>query len=162
MTEFEKLNSIAEMTLPLAYAEALNSPDPSTQNGAVISDIYAHVYGAAHNQIIYGCDSMLHTKDKNDYMLHAERNVLRASSVGRILTAVWATCTNCAKEIVQARISTVITHYATYKATPERWSSEVHRGHSVLHTAGVQVHLYDGPINVNPIRFNGEEQDFSY
>src|SRR5690349_19719109 len=103
-----------------AYFEAKYSPDPSTQNGAIIvarNDIIASGYNTFPNGVKF-YDERWERPGKYQYVEHAERNAIfdaarqGHSTEGAIMYCPWFACTDCARAIIQSGISVVIGHAA--------------------------------------------------
>lgn len=110
-----------------AYEVAIQSKDPSTQNGALIVQSATHkdtydILGRDYNRFPNG---ILDTRErwenralKYKYVQHAERTLIettrRAHQLSHLdgLTMVcpWAACSECAKEIIQSGISRLVVH----------------------------------------------------
>lgn len=150
--------------LKLAFKEALNSPDPSTQCGAILlssSDIVM-----ACNDFPVGIEKTTdRLNDRNikyDYIEHAERNVIfKAIREGKnfqdfnVMYACWYPCVNCARAIIQSGIKRIVAHQEMMNNCPERWRQSLAVGYTMLKEAGVKTDLIDEKLNCKPIRFNG-------
>ena len=156
-----------------AYVEATKSPDPSTQNGAlVVSRIGDNVVilGAYHNRFPHGVISS--DERWNDRALkyklvhHAERSTLgtarRAHNVphfdGLTMVCPWAACTECAQEIIDEGIRTLIIHKQAHDRTPPEsvWSADIVIAHMMLREAGVSIIEYDGIVGGPSILHSGK------
>lgn len=153
-----------------AYQYALSSPDPSTQNGALIVNHGRPRIGGC-NGAPKGYDgfaveltpSRLVSPVKYSYVEHAERAAIYAAASQGVPTRLatmycpWYACIDCARAIVAAGISTVVGHWQMYMKTPERWRESVDIGIQILEEGGVRHYLADGEIgNENlQLRFNG-------
>lgn len=164
----------SEDYLVMAYEEATKSPDPSTQNGAVIPVEWegSHADGRPHDHILKDCNRLpdgvklledrLQRPKKYGYIEHAERNVVyRAAKEGWCLEGLtmyvpWASCTDCARAIVQSGITRVVRHKDMMDKTPEHWKESIEIADLILSEGGVQVVEVSGKLGANPIRFNGE------
>lgn len=143
------------MTACAEYA-AINSPDSSTQNAAVI-------YGAtgicrstiAVNRFPAGVEESTErwTRPlKYSYVEHAERNAIYAAAVQGISTAgatmvsPWAACADCARGIIQSGITRLVTmeNLDSHGA----WSESISLAMGMLHEAGVQVCYVAGPLGI--------------
>lgn len=152
--------------LKLAFQIALESPDPSTQNGAVIYHPLIEWHSTGCNTFPFNVKitpERLERPTKMHYIEHAERNaVYTAARLGRFTTGAtmfcpWYSCSDCARAVVQAGISKVIGYKPMLDATPERWLESVNTGIEIMKEGGVACYWYDKPLDgVKPIRFNGE------
>ncbi len=145
--------------LKQAYEVALGSPDPSTQNGALLTNVYGRVlqvdYNRFPNRVAY-LDERWERPIKYKYIEHAERNVIYGaarnrnikSTEGLIMVCPWAACTDCARAIIQAGIRELITHKQAMDRSPERWFEEVELAHVMLREAGVEITNFSGKIGV--------------
>ena len=158
------INPIEIEGLQAAYREALKSPDPSNQNGAVLVNHVGHfvIFGDC-NRFPYGFDGDTQNREeKYFYIQHAERAViLRAASggvktQGLTLVCPWFACGDCAKAIIFAGIKRVVGHKQRMELTPERWKDNVKKANQYLEDCGVELEFYDGKLDCEPIIVNGE------
>lgn len=148
-----------------AYTEALKSPDPSTQNGAVILPVDTRVLVFGHNRPTKGL--ALTPGITRDGRLtiteHAERSAIYAAArlgiatEGALMVCPWSACVECARAIVEAGIVTLVRHAKVMARTPERWTESIALADSILTAGGVEIVLWHGHIGALPIRHNGEE-----
>lgn len=134
--------------MSLALAVASTSPDPSTQNGAVLFDERCGLTvfeTNACNQFPRGVtytDERWERPLKYSVIEHAERNVIYEAArrgivtEGKTLVAVWAACADCARAIIQAGITHVVTLEA---GESDRWGGSIDIGMVMLEEAGVTV-----------------------
>lgn len=155
-----------EEVLRLTCQEALNSPDPSTQNGAVLvrsNTVYTNTF--ACNQFPPGVQ---YTEDrwerpaKYEYIEHAERGAIYSAArqgiptQGLTLVCPWAACADCARAIICAGVQTLVT-MSPHGNTHTRWQGTIDTALVMLEEAGVGVVRIDGPLgNCQPLRRNGE------
>lgn len=138
--------------LKKAYQEALKSPDPSSQNGAVSCDSSGRVIGRGCNEFPPGVPPRLVSPEKYLYIQHAERNAIYNSKMrAEILVCPWIACSECAKTIVCGGVRRVITHKQRMDLTASHWSESVNAGLTMLADAGVQVEYIDHVFNIDPI-----------
>jgi dCMP deaminase len=140
-----------------AYFQAVNSPDVSTQNGAVlVSWDGSLVFG--YNSPPLGINhsyDRLTGESKYDWIVHAEHSVILhsasqgISTFGATLYAPWIACIRCAVSLIQAGISRVVGHraYADFaSAVNSKWDSSVEEGIAALEEGGVSVQWVEGRI----------------
>ena len=158
----------------LAYRQALMSPDPSTQTGAVIINPMSNVIGLGFN----GYPNGVHHKEerlvrplKYKVIEHAERNAIFNAGVagstcaGATLVALWAACPDCARAIIQSGITRVISH-SFYSSVDQPlnggrrdWDEEIDIAFIMLEEAGVEVEFVDFQLikpGETPVRFAGK------
>lgn len=155
----------------VAYQHALRSPDPSTQNGAVVvsrpfsrrKDV---ALGHGWNDFPLGVKNLparLERPLKYDFIEHAERCAIydtthqnRVSCERGTIYALWAACADCARAIIEVGIERLVTHsFYTDAAIEGPWASSIQNGMTMLAERGVQID-YVSP-RLGPIRFAGEE-----
>ena len=148
-----------------AARAASMSPDLSTQNGAILvaSDHYALSEG--WNTPPEGLALRSERPEKYTYTEHAERmalfdlcrnNPTGLSSEGSTLFAVWAACEECARALIAAGVTRVVTH-AHHRANPAPgWDLTV--ADAMLAEAGVQLDIVDIYLG-QTLRFQGLEYD---
>lgn len=165
--------------LRIAYKLALGSPDPSTQNGAIVLDGNYNIVGRGCNEFTGGMDitpDLLERPKKYTYIEHAERNAIYNAmskipdfskledggvfqwdfTFGKPVTmvAAWAACADCARGIVQSGIQTLIRHD---RSGVDRWNESIEAGDEILRAAGVKVVDIPGKIGYcDPVLANGE------
>lgn len=141
------------------------SPDPSTQNGAVLITSSGRVIISGCNHPVIDVDvATLSRDEKLAVTEHAERSVIYrcaetgTSTKGATLFCLWAACSPCARAIVRSGIRRVVTLESLYKLTPERWKEDVVSGLHILQHAGVTVDFYEGVLGER-ILFDGREAE---
>lgn len=150
--------------LRLAYKVASESPDPSTQNGAVIP--------AHNNVVLQACNRFprkvtvsgerLERPLKYSYIEHAERNVIyEAARYGVALEGLtmyvpWYACSDCARAIIQAGIRKVVGHKQMMDGTPEHWKESIAAAFVMFKEAGVETELLDVELGGPTTLFNGK------
>jgi dCMP deaminase len=158
--------SINDLLLMMAaYEEAQGSPDPSTQNGALILNASGLVIARGHNTFPKGVrvtPERLERPLKYSYIEHAERNaILHAARIGAAteratMICPWFACADCGRAIIGAGIERVIGHKRMFDETPERWKNSIDDAWTMFHESGVETVLIDGTLpEAPPIRFNG-------
>lgn len=147
----------------MAYREATNSPDPSTQNGAVI--LSGDVTIADCNRFP---DLVKHPPErferplKYEFIEHAERNAiykcarLGVPTAGATMFVPWFACSDCARAIIQAGISHVVGHQRMADETPERWKDSIANAMTMLQEAGVKITMIPDVLDGPKILFNGK------
>lgn len=170
MSNFEKL---LPALLRSAYEAATKSPDPSTQNGALVVDTRTQnptIIGADCNRLPRGIlDTPKIWNDralKYKYVHHAERTVLDTARRthglshldGHTVICPWAACTDCAKEMIAAGITALVTHKQAHDRTPPGsvWFDEIVIAHRMFREANVQLIEYDGIVGGPPVRHSGQ------
>jgi dCMP deaminase len=139
-----------DAALLCAYAMAHQSPDPSTQNGAVLMDDDGRILVGAFNEFPNGVlytDERWERPTKYFYIEHAERNVIfdaAASGIatrGLTMVCPWSACADCARAIVQAGIKTLVRHRLANdeSTTNERWNQTIVAGDEILTEGGVEI-----------------------
>lgn len=146
-----------------AYAAARQSPDPSTQNGAVL--VPRHQNGltiSAFNTFPYRVKKRPERPEKYAFIEHAERNAIFAaarlgvSTSGATLVCPWFACADCGRAIIQAGITRVVGHKQMFDNTPPHWTDSIKDAFTMFEEAGVETELYDGRLGINPLRMNEE------
>ena len=163
-TEAEKTSYLG-----MAYDLAHNSPDLSTQLGAVLMNKRSHFYsviGIGWNTLPRGVktsDERLSRPTKYLYTEHAERNAIfdaarrGHATEGSTMFCPWFACADCGRAIIQSGVKKVIGHKAMFDGTPDRWKDSIAEAFVMFGEAGVQTEIFDGYINaVRPLRFNEE------
>lgn len=146
-----------------AFKKAKESPDPSTQNSALI--VYdGKVLAEDVNRFPKGVeytDERWERPLKYKIIEHAERNVIyqcaKAGIItyGRDMISPWAACSDCARAIIEAGIKRLITFKPARDKSPDFWLEEIHIADTMLAEAGVELVLLDCHIGVE-IRHSGE------
>lgn len=128
-----------------AYRYAVNSPDRSTQNAAVV---------VANNQMLITgintfpkgvaeTDERLERPLKYQFIEHAERNAIYGAARygiyldGATMYCPWAPCIECARAIIQAGISELVTHNIPQHAEREDWKLSIEAALEILKEGGV-------------------------
>lgn len=166
-----------------AYEAALLSPDPSTQVGALLVPPPSNYYNkpisgenvwfwGEHDIIARDCnrfpDGVQYTAKRWEKPLkykvieHAERNVIYqcaksgTATKGLILVGTWACCSDCARAIIQAGISKVITHREACDRAPQFWLDEIAVAYKLLEEAGVALEFWSGQLGIK-VRHSGQD-----
>jgi dCMP deaminase len=157
------MNSVHEHYLSCSYWVATKSNDPRTQIGAVlVSNSYVLM---AHNTTTPNISISRVTENPNEkyyFMEHAERVVIYKAAKygwptrGATLYSFWSACSDCARAIVLAGITTVYRHKELNDKTTSRWSESTKIGDEILISGGVRVIDYEGKLNAPSILFDSE------
>lgn len=168
--------SLYQAFLNEAYRVAKHSPDPSTQNGAIIvqyGDQYPNGYniiGSACNTFPEGVQSTperLERPLKYSYVEHAERGAVYdaakrgQSTNGATMFVPWFACADCGRAIIRSGIRKVVGHKAMMDKTPPHWKESIEAAMTMLKEAGVILDFYEGVVfgdaaNGVDLLFNGE------
>ncbi len=150
--------------LRAAYKVALDSPDPSTQNGALLFDGNGNLVGVGCNTFTHGMPvtpDLFERPKKYAYIEHAERNAIFATVASRlggrpvVMVCPWAACADCARAIVQAGIGVLVRHQRD-DATG-RWEGSIADGDRMLVAGGVKIVTIIGDLGgCDPVLFAGE------
>lgn len=143
-----------EIYISMAHLFAMKSKDRSTRSGVVIVDQFNRVKSLGFNGFPTGIDDNVEERhqrpDKYLYTEHSERNAIYNSSEdlsGCKLYVNWYPCADCARAIIQKRISEVIIHkeFEDYENSGN-WD-DAHRIAEILLTeAGVKVRYWSGKV----------------
>ena len=139
--------------LRIAYSEAEKSPDYRTKTGAIIVSRWRSVttiIGRGYNNFTPGIRlEDIGKENKNLYIEHAERNAIWSMYQSKflpnrdgslIMYAPWFACSDCAKAIVAAGITTVIGHDIDIPDDLwDRWNTSTMAGDRILEAAGVKT-----------------------
>lgn len=160
----ELTNDLIVELLKKSYKAASNSIDPSTQVGAIILSNTNIV--SSWNNILGRQEIDINDRDqKMLYVEHAERGCITKCAKRGIITnnsimaCNFAICFDCAKEILAAGVKTLIHHTDVNKITPDRWTDSINMAFNYLKSNGMSIISYSGPINAEPLRFNGMQWD---
>lgn len=130
--------------MQVALDEATHSPDQSTQNGAVV--VTEAGYVADCNRFPNGVSDLEERWErpgKYDWVEHAERNAIYLAAKnglaldGATMVAVWASCADCARAIVQAGIKKLVRGPADHGK--QNWSDSISVGDIILKEGGVEI-----------------------
>lgn len=163
----------ARQELIRAYEAAGASPDPSTQNGALVYSQQLHTMTVACNAFTGGVDTesvpglLVHPK-KYAFIEHAERNAVYELlsephrtgvddrlMIPTVMVAAWAACADCARAIVRSGIKILVRHDRS--DLTGRWNESIEHGNRILDLGGVMVvDVTAGTLGAPPVLFNGE------
>jgi deoxycytidylate deaminase len=154
--------------LLLAYAAALWSVDPSTQNGAVVVSSDGEILGQGYNHIPVGwyTEHTWFTDQKYTAVIHAEIaaivDAVRAHGYPALKDATlyspWYACEECAKLILKTQIARIVGHGPVRAFIAKRnpkWEPRIKKAIRRLQTAGIQCDWLHKPIDTTPIRAAG-------
>lgn len=131
--------------MEVALDLATRSPDPSTQNGAVIVDEENGLLGCGWNDFPDAVVHRLGRPEKYSYIEHAERSAIydvaktEFSTRGSTMICPWAACCDCARAIACAEISKLVRLPLDEYSTHGRWSASCLIGDIILKEAGVEI-----------------------
>lgn len=153
--------------MQLAYREASNSPDPSTQNGALLVRPDGSVLIRDHNRLPNGTDR---TEERYVRPLkyrvtgHAEVNVIFAAARTGITTndlvlvCPWAACSQCAVGIIEAGIKKLIGHKSAldrlHNSKHMDWRADIEIALQLFEESGVKIEWFEGKADAVPVRFD--------
>lgn len=136
--------------LRLAYQEASNSTDLSTQNGAIIVRD-GQVIGSGSNHFPKGVAELpqrLVRPEKYKYVVHAETQAIYDAArkgnatEGAAMYSPWAACGECAKAIIQAGIIKLVTHQEAIDQSRDQWAKSIQLALEMFAEAGVEYVLF--------------------
>lgn len=137
-----------------AYVLAQESPDPSTQNGAMIWSPEGRLLACDYNRFPDGVQYLPERWErplKYEVIEHAERNaIFWAAARGRetlysTMVAPWASCSDCARAIIQAGVKRLVRHqeatdHANTIAAPGKdWANSISIADQMLQEAEVEI-----------------------
>lgn len=144
-----------------AYDVAQESPDPSTQIGALILSWDGVLLGSGCNTFPEGLEvtpEMLQRPLKYTYIEHAERNaIFDAASLsspglaGATMVCPWASCAECARAIVQSGIVRLVRHADAQARSPERWVESLKIADHIMTSGGVEIIEISGKLGAKSI-----------
>jgi dCMP deaminase len=159
------MSSDIKKYLKMAYKTAKSSPDPSTQNGAVLVTPSNKILAACNDfpNGVVRKNSRLRRPLKYDYIEHAERNVLYEAAriglatKGSVLYVPWFACADCARAIIQSGISRIIGHEKMCAKTPEHWKKSIDKAMIMFNEAGIITEWFSENLDISyQILFNGK------
>lgn len=154
-----------EQLMRRAYEVAQNSPDPSTQNSALLVNSDGDILMEDINRFPDGVQYKPERWErplKYKIIEHAERNViyscayLGVATKGLIMVSPWAACSDCARAIIQAKLTKLVTHKQACDRSPKFWRDEIDIAFTMLNEAGVEIQLLDCTFGDIEIRHSGE------
>lgn len=131
-----------------AIREAVLSPDPSTQNGALLVSASGRVIARGCNRFPAGVaytTARWERPAKYQFIEHAERVVVYATARlgepadGATLYCPWFACADCARAIIEAGIVRCVGLPMPLDQTHQRWAASCDAGDDMLREAGVEI-----------------------
>lgn len=152
--------------LASAYYAARESPDPSSQNGAVLAGGYGDSSVSAANTV--PCRRLMlgdlsDREHKYRIIEHAERMAIYTAAGRGIDTTQmtmycpWAACVECARAIIASGINRLVVHDQRMALTPDRWRATVELARAMLLASEVEIINYSGPVDAEPILVDGRQ-----
>ena len=161
-------HTMLQRLMSKAYMHALESPDPSSQNGAVLCQRQPNgqldVVAKGFNHFYEGIPLEVEDRTKKLQRIeHAERDCLYfaanrgVETQGSIMVCPWAACYDCARAIIGTGVSALIFHRQRYLLTDERWIDSVNEALHWLQDSGVWLYEFDGNCpQTKPILVSGK------
>ena len=156
---------VVEEALSWAYSMAVKSPDPSSQNGAIIeagctSTGYSTAYG--YNYIPEGVPQTYENRRlKYQRIQHAERDAIFDAAKEGVITngatlyCPWASCRDCALAIICSGIEKVVVHKERMAIDHANWDTSISEAWDWLRGAGIDIVSFSGRVDSNPILISG-------
>jgi dCMP deaminase len=158
-----------------AYNLAKESPDPSTQNGAIIlgsswrdveleNRLQIFIKGKACNtfpKAVKSSPERLQRPLKYDLIEHAERRAIYDAAFngvplqGTTMFVPYFACAACARAIICSGIKEVIGHQEMMNKTPAHWKKSIEIALIMLEEAGIKTELVLGQLDGPELLFNG-------
>ena len=162
-----------------AYETALKSPDPSTQNSALLVDATKtsrikdmtgqwptnKIVCSDVNRFPEGVKDLPERWErplKYKIIEHAERNVIfqaacmGISTYGLTMVSPWAACSDCARAIIEAGIVELVTDKRAHDKSPQFWMDEIEIAFMMLREADVKITWFEEEIGGIEILQSGE------
>ncbi len=165
-----------------SYILAKNSPDISTQNGAILirgDPLGYAILGAGFNTFPTGVKitpERLKRPEKYDFTGHAERRAIfdainKGNNVkGTTLYVPWFACSACADAIINLGIKEVVGWTGLEKMAKEtskgegqpEWQISINHALEMFDEAGVKYRWFDGHLDIDTeILFSGKKFNIS-
>jgi len=154
-----------ERLMKRAYECALHSPDPSSQNGAIL--VYEDGATIGGWNAVPKVIADIHVGVYNDrakkyrYVTHAEESVLLhaakwgMSTIGSTVVCPWAACTRCARQMIEAGVKRVVRHKQRMGERSD-WDQDIIEADSYMRAAGIDVYTLDVKLDISPILVSGK------
>ncbi len=146
-----------------AYLVAKDSPDLSTQNGAVVYRGNQRLLAQFNTVPIPMQPEYQERPLKYSYFDHAEKGCVHKAARhgialnGSVMYCPYACCDYCAIAVVTSGIREVVRHKPIMDAAPERWKSIIEIGDNILRRGGVIITEFEDRLDVGfEIRFDGK------
>jgi dCMP deaminase len=151
------MNDTQRQWMRRVYLAGQSSHDPHTHIGAVIVSPDGRISALGSNQFPYAVHQTaprLERPAKYQFIEHAERNAIYRcawtgySTNGATMYTDGFACVECARAIICAGITTVVSHQAAIdqmKLTG-RWSESVQTGIQIMTEAGVKLVTVEGKV----------------
>jgi deoxycytidylate deaminase len=147
--------------LARAFHAATQSPDPSTQVGAIAVTADGYIVGAGWNHIprSSGVDhATVDRETKYRCVVHAEvAALISATELVHTLYGTWLACEQCAAAIITAGVRRVV-RAGVITSAPSRtatWLESVAAGDEMMRSAGIEIVTVEGPIAAPAILIGG-------
>ena len=156
----------------LAYVAATNSPDPSTQNGAILVTSYGRVVASDCNRFPRGYAEthkrLIDRSIKYKVVIHAEESVLWTAAFrgdltrGLIMVCPWAACFTCARSIIEFGVSQVVVHADAHERCAKKvgdrkeWGETIELAREMMREAGVEYTVIEGKIGAPQVLHVGQ------
>jgi dCMP deaminase len=149
-----------EKNLARAIRYATTSPDPRTQNAALIYKDDKLLAADVNRFTDYVADfsARWEPEYKYTYVEHAERNAIySAAKLGKallsaVMYAPYASCSDCARGIIQSGIRTLVRY--PFESS-ERWRESTRLGDLMLRESGIEIIELTPQVGVE-LKFNGQ------
>ena len=132
-----------------AYQQAAKSPDPSSQNGAVLVSGH-NIVAAGHNNLVYKGDDAEKLIEDREWKYrnvnHAERGaIFNAARNGQMTAGTWmfcpwAACMDCAIAIIEAGVTHLVTDVQRMRLTSHRWTDKIEEANALMQSHNVTIY----------------------
>lgn len=155
----------------MALLEAKASPDPSTQNGAVLLSHDLNSFVRSRNEFPFGVSyhpERWERPAKYSYVEHAERNAYYKAAyqgmktLGSTLVCPWASCHDCARAVIQSGTMRLVRLQISDSCSTSmnaRWQESMSHADTMMVEAGVEIIELDLHFGV-ALRRDGEMVEF--
>lgn len=156
------------MYLQDAVRAAKRSVDPNTQVGSVLVvptgiGVVVRAWNSVPPKLLQA-GYPIRTEEKNYCTEHAERavifNAIRngLKTDGMTMYCTWASCSECARSIINFGISRVVTFSALVDGSSQHWQDSVFHGIRMMRDCGISVVGWRGDIGMEmSMRFGGKK-----
>lgn len=146
---------------------AVDSPDQSTQNGAVVILPTGELLVGDCNRFPSGVaedPERWERPQKYMFVTHAEHSAVLAAGrqgflniPGIALASPWAACDRCAVTIIESGIKTLIRIPYSGSDTHTRWDDGILVGDLMMRESGIDIIEYSGELDAVPLLRNGQK-----